>query len=249
MVVFKFMIGIYKITSPSGKIYVGQSRNIEKRFKHYLGVYKCTSTQRILYNSFLKHGVDNHKFEIIEECLFELLNERERYWQEYYNVLSENGLNCFLTNTNLKVRVISKETKEKLSKANKGKFSGEKNPNYGKFGILNPFYGKKHTKESKEKISNKNKGINHVFYGKKRPNHSIKISGINHYNFGKKNEITTLMNRQRIGLKNPNSYIYLDINTGVFYYSTRDYCSIHKIDNSTFRYRFKNNKIKNLIIV
>jgi len=29
------MIGIYKITSPSNKVYIGQSINIEKRFKSY----------------------------------------------------------------------------------------------------------------------------------------------------------------------------------------------------------------------
>ena len=29
------MIGIYKITSPNGKIYIGQSINIDRRFKSY----------------------------------------------------------------------------------------------------------------------------------------------------------------------------------------------------------------------
>ena len=33
------MIGIYKITSPNKKIYIGQSINIEKRFKWYLRLY------------------------------------------------------------------------------------------------------------------------------------------------------------------------------------------------------------------
>ena len=35
MWVFYFMIGIYKITNPSGKIYIGQSINIENRKKIY----------------------------------------------------------------------------------------------------------------------------------------------------------------------------------------------------------------------
>jgi len=29
------MIGIYKITNPEGKIYIGLSKNIEKRFKNH----------------------------------------------------------------------------------------------------------------------------------------------------------------------------------------------------------------------
>ena len=75
-------IGIYKITSPSGKIYIGQSINIIKRFKNY----KCLSCkdQPIIYNSFKKHGVENHIFEIIEECTIEQLDEREIYWKQHY---------------------------------------------------------------------------------------------------------------------------------------------------------------------
>ena len=34
------MIGIYKITNPKGKIYIGQSINIENRFKVYKR-YNC----------------------------------------------------------------------------------------------------------------------------------------------------------------------------------------------------------------
>ena len=47
-------IGIYKITSPSGKVYIGQSWDIKKRFSKYRSlqsVYK----QRVLFNSFKKH--------------------------------------------------------------------------------------------------------------------------------------------------------------------------------------------------
>ena len=60
------MIGIYKITSPNGRIYVGQSKNIEKRIKCYKSL-NCKG-QKLLYRSLLKYGVDKHKFEIIIEC-------------------------------------------------------------------------------------------------------------------------------------------------------------------------------------
>ena len=86
------MIGIYKITSPSNRVYIGQSRNIEKRFREYK-YYKGNGQNRLFY-SFTKYGVNTHKFEIIEECVLSNLNIRERYWQEHYDVLSEHGLNC-----------------------------------------------------------------------------------------------------------------------------------------------------------
>lgn len=60
------MTGIYKITSQSKKIYIGQSVDIEKRFKRYKNLH-CKKQIR-LYNSFLKYGVDKHKFEILCEC-------------------------------------------------------------------------------------------------------------------------------------------------------------------------------------
>lgn len=76
------MIGIYKITNPKGKIYIGQSVNIKKRWYSYEKLY-CKQ-QFYLYNSLVKYGIENHKFEIIEECLLEQLNEREIYWKQYY---------------------------------------------------------------------------------------------------------------------------------------------------------------------
>ena len=91
-------IGIYKITNPTNRVYIGQSINIEKRWKDYNLLSNCKSQVK-LYRSFLKYEITNHKFEIIEECLIEQLNERERYWQDHYNVL-KGGLNCKLTKTN-----------------------------------------------------------------------------------------------------------------------------------------------------
>lgn len=51
------MIGIYKITSPTGKVYVGQSVDIEKRWNQYKNENKSFVGPR-LYNSLLKHGLD-----------------------------------------------------------------------------------------------------------------------------------------------------------------------------------------------
>ena len=83
--------GIYKIINPSGKIYVGESYDIERRFRNYNNL-RCKA-QTKLYNSLVKHSPDRHIFTIIEECSIEDLKCKERYWQIFYNVLGEKGLN------------------------------------------------------------------------------------------------------------------------------------------------------------
>lgn len=78
------LIGIYKIMSPTNKIYIGQSIDIIHRFRQYL---YCSGRGAIgpkLYNSLVKHNSKNHIFEIIEKCSIEQLNDRETYWKQYY---------------------------------------------------------------------------------------------------------------------------------------------------------------------
>lgn len=111
------IIGIYKITSPSGKIYIGQSTNIKYRFKRYRQL-QCKMQTR-LYNSLVKYTPSAHTFEIIEECCVKDLNVRERYFQEQFDVLGSNGLNCVYTDTNLAPKQLSTETKLKMSESAK----------------------------------------------------------------------------------------------------------------------------------
>jgi group I intron endonuclease len=59
------MVSIYKITSPSGSVYVGQSRETEVRMYRY-GNLLCADQPRI-YNSLKKYGSENHIFEICHE--------------------------------------------------------------------------------------------------------------------------------------------------------------------------------------
>lgn len=99
---------IYKIVSPNRRVYIGQTKDYKKRKANYRKL-NC-KTQKKLYNSFIKYGFENHKFEIIEECLEEDLNCRERHWQEHYDVLN-GGLNCDLVScdNNLKITSNSKQ--------------------------------------------------------------------------------------------------------------------------------------------
>lgn len=84
------MICIYKITAPDGRVYIGQTVNHIERWRMYKNGY-CY-TQRKLFKSLIKHGSDNHIFEILEECTFEDLNEREKYYIKFYDSFYK-GLN------------------------------------------------------------------------------------------------------------------------------------------------------------
>ena len=120
------MKGIYKITNPNGRIYIGQSIDIETRKSKY----KClshSSKQPKIFLSIQKYGFENHIFEIIEECPTEQLNERETYWKQYY-LDQVNGdwkqvMFCNLYDSG--GGPLSEETKQKISKSNKGKIPSD----------------------------------------------------------------------------------------------------------------------------
>ena len=145
------MIGIYKITSPSGKIYIGQTTNYSKRHNAYKN-HKC-KRQPKLFASIEKYGFINHTIEIIKECQVKDLNYYERYYQEYYESVL-NGLNLRYTATTDKSGFMSEETKKKMSDSGKGKIITEEwRKNLSIAGM-----NRRHTEEEKQKISQANKG-------------------------------------------------------------------------------------------
>lgn len=90
------MIGIYKITNKiNNKVYIGQSKDIEKRWKEHK--FGCFNKNISDYDSkknraFRKYGIDNFCFEVIELLDELLLDEREKYWIQYYDSVN-NGYN------------------------------------------------------------------------------------------------------------------------------------------------------------
>lgn len=117
------MVGIYKITNPKERIYVGQSVDVQQRLKNYKYLTNCKN-QIQLYNSIKKYGWNQHKVEILEECSSEELNERERYWQDFYNVITKSGMNCRLTSTLDKTGKNSEESNIKRALTMQGKNRG-----------------------------------------------------------------------------------------------------------------------------
>lgn len=76
------MIGIYKIENKiNGKVYVGQSKNIEVRWIQHLeelnkGTHHCSKLQQ----DYLKYDISNFNFTILEVCEKEKLDELEKYY-------------------------------------------------------------------------------------------------------------------------------------------------------------------------
>jgi group I intron endonuclease len=136
------MIGIYKITNPKGKVYVGQSIDINHRLGKYKRLNGNVSNQKKIYNSLIKYGIENHSFEIIEECSLEQLNEREIYYIEKYNSY-KNGLNMQQGGKSFPK---SEEFKEKLRKPKPEGFAQH---------MSKIMTGKKQSLETKIKKNNK----------------------------------------------------------------------------------------------
>lgn len=107
------------ITSPTGRIYVGSTHNVEQRWKTYKKA-SC-KTQPKLYNSFKKYGVKNHIFQIIWKSAIEEMLKYETLFGRQYDVLSINNLNLALPKLGDVHTCISEETREKMKIAQKGK--------------------------------------------------------------------------------------------------------------------------------
>jgi group I intron endonuclease len=157
--------GIYCITSPTNKKYIGQSWNLLKRF----GDYRSLNCKRQvgIFNSLKKHGVQNHTFEILVSYhgdkdgvldLLELLNWHKLKQEGFkmLNVREPSGSHG----------KHSEESKMKMSRSRKGKYAGENSYWFGVKGVDNPNFGAKRSEETKWKISLSKQGEKHHMYNK-----------------------------------------------------------------------------------
>lgn len=75
--------GIYTITSPSNRIYVGQTRHLYRRFAFYR-YDKRKGTQPALDNSFFKYGVAAHRFQLVHWLPSNVTQPRLDYFEQLY---------------------------------------------------------------------------------------------------------------------------------------------------------------------
>ena len=86
--------GIYKLTNlKNQKVYIGQAANLADRWKDHIKAGLGIDTpNNMLYTAMMKDGVENFTFEVLEECERGSLNDREKYYIDFYRA-QEHGYN------------------------------------------------------------------------------------------------------------------------------------------------------------
>lgn len=112
------MVGIYMFVNKlNNKKYIGQSINIEKRKKEHI---KRPSKYSKFDNHLSKLGIEAFDFLILEECKVSELDNREKYWIEYYNSIEEGynlvkGGQSYRGSDNIRAKLTDKEVLEIIS--------------------------------------------------------------------------------------------------------------------------------------
>lgn len=184
----KLICGIYEITNTINlKKYIGQSIDVEKRLKqHKNKLSKGFHPNIYLQRSWNINGSESFKFNLLEICRIEELSEKEIAYIEKFQEINKS-FNLTSGGEGSLGRVVSEETRAKLSKSSKGrKPSSEtiekiRKANSGK---KNSFYGKTHSIESKKKISEAHKNMEMPWLHKPLPE-EVKRK-ISESNMGKK---------------------------------------------------------------
>ena len=79
--------GIYKITNQlNNRCYIGQAVNVAERWKEHAkcGLGIDTPVGNKLYQAMQQDGIQNFTWELIEKCPAASLNEKEKYYIEFY---------------------------------------------------------------------------------------------------------------------------------------------------------------------
>lgn len=142
--------GIYSITYLiNGKRYIGQSKNVHVRLlQHKSDLTNGRHHNKHLQSTFDISVAENFEYSLLEACDIVDLDEREVYWIAHFNSGNKGfGYNTewggrereSISGVPRKKYVLTEEHKKKISIGN---------------------IGKKHTEESKKKMSESSKGLN-----------------------------------------------------------------------------------------
>lgn len=214
-------IVIYKITSPSGRIYIGQTRNFIKRVSDYR--CKGGKGQPYLHNSINKYGFERHIIEIICELPYDteqfIVNQYEKLYHDAFVSVGLKTMNSRECGSNGKM---SNESIEKIRAA----------------GI-----GRKLSQVTRDKIRKYNLSVgkrppNHL--GRKRSQETCRKMSVVRTGEKKSEEA-----KRNIGLAM--SVPLIDIECGVYYNSFREFIKLHNVSLTTFhRYLKDRNPINKL---
>ncbi len=195
--------GIYKITNlQTNQAYYGSSNNVEKRLNsHKSKLKRGIHDNRFLQRSYDKYGLDNFSFIIVEITTKENLLITE---QKYIDTYFDKGKKCFNLNPLAESSAgrmyseetkkdfkeksprgtshwnygknLSKQTREKISKANTGKTHSVETLKKMSEAKMGKSWGN-HSENTKQKMSDQKNGSLNPMYGLSGSKHpkSIKI--------------------------------------------------------------------------
>ncbi len=194
-----------KINPKNNRYYFGSTYRLLERFKeHISGLIKEDHSNRFLKNSFKKHGIEKFKFVILKK--FKNITQKELLIEEqiWIDCFWDKQKKCYniakVAGAPMTGRKLSKEARQKISKANSGANSSyfgipkseevKKKISISKTGEKNWWYGKFHTEESKKLMSINTSKEKHWFWGGKaseetKRKQSEARTGIKNHNFGK----------------------------------------------------------------
>lgn len=185
---FETIWSIYKITNLlNNKVYIGQSKNPGSRWsRHKSDARLGRKTSIYLHKSLIKYGFENFKFEIIIQTKNHLLIDDLEIFFIKQLKSSNRKFGYNLSKGGQANRLVSNETRKKLSIAFKGKPS--------------PMLGKHHSELSKKLLSKINKGNKHRLGVKTTQKTKNKLSQIN---FGRKDSMETRI-KKSLSMKGKN---------------------------------------------
>ena len=183
---------VYKIINKiNDKKYIGSTKDKKKRWKeHRRKLRKGCHENIYLQRSWDKYGSINFEFSVVEKVdKSSNLIEREQYYMDEfeseYNIVPKADGSEMSEDTRAKISESKKgekhplygehrseETKRRIGEGNKGKELSKKtkrkiSENHADMsGKNNPFYGKTHSQEIREKLRKANEGENNPNWGK-----------------------------------------------------------------------------------
>jgi group I intron endonuclease len=175
--------GIYKIVNKiNKKYYVGSSKNISgcingRWIRHKKDLNANIHCNTHLQRAWNKYGSENFKFLIIERNISE--EKLLEYEQKYLDIAKTEKDKCYNVSFIAGRIIMTEKIKRKIGDANRGKKHSEETKKKISQNSSKYWLGKHLSEETKQKLSRKNSGKNHLFYKKNIP----WTSGINNINY------------------------------------------------------------------
>lgn len=165
---------IYMYTNKiNGKRYVGQTNDFNRRHKEHI---KSSYNEKRKYDynvpfhcAIRKYGIENFEIKILAENIStqEKMNEYEIFFIKRYKTLANNKKGYNVASGGSNGNPYAGKTEEEMNEIFNDKWKQKQSESHmWQKGENNPMYGKCHSEETKQKMSEAKKGENNPMFGK-----------------------------------------------------------------------------------